>query len=208
MSVTITSRIAYKDINESGVSKNQKEVIYETVANNCDADVFNLGISLKEISRRTGIEINAVSGRVNDLKKDNRLETIEKRKCTITHKLISPVIVKIVDPHIDDDWQEPEDAIIAMSPNEHKAKLILKIAGYNIKAAYSTRYNYRYFFLGYWNPITKKALDQVHIKSDLRLEEVSVPRDSENKYSEKNHLDKYWYKILGPNKQKLQEWRG
>ena len=38
MPVTTTSRIAYKDINESGVSKNQKDTIYDIVNNNNNAD--------------------------------------------------------------------------------------------------------------------------------------------------------------------------
>ena len=79
MPVTTTSRIAYKDINDSGVSKNQKDTIYDIV----NRDNTGTGMSLKEISAFTGIEINAVSGRVNDLKKDNRLETTTKRKCSI-----------------------------------------------------------------------------------------------------------------------------
>ena len=90
MSVTTTSRIAYKDINESGVSKNQKDIIYDIV----NGDNTGKGMSLKEISAFTGIEINAVSGRVNDLKKDNRLETATKRKCRITNRLIAPVVIK------------------------------------------------------------------------------------------------------------------
>ncbi len=95
MSVTTTSRIAYKDINESGVVINQKEIIYNIVLDHGKAQwAENNGMSLKEISKITGIEINAVSGRVNDLKKDNRLETATKRKCRITNRLIAPVVIK------------------------------------------------------------------------------------------------------------------
>ena len=50
-------------------------------------------MSLREIEQITGIDINAVSGRVNDLKKGGHLKTIEKRKCTVTNRLISPVVV-------------------------------------------------------------------------------------------------------------------
>jgi DNA-binding MarR family transcriptional regulator len=78
-----TSRLAYREIQEEGTSSNQKEVILKAVSTE--------GSSLKEISHATGIEINAVSGRVNDLKKEGRLETIAKRKCRVTGRLISPV---------------------------------------------------------------------------------------------------------------------
>ena len=78
-----TSRLAYREIQEEGTSCNQKEVILQAVSME--------GSSLKEISEATGIEINAVSGRVNDLKKEGRLETIAKRKCRVTGRLISPV---------------------------------------------------------------------------------------------------------------------
>jgi len=78
-----TSRLAYREIQEEGTSCNQKEVILKAVSME--------GSSLKEISQETGIEINAVSGRVNDLKKEGRLETIAKRRCRVTGRLISPV---------------------------------------------------------------------------------------------------------------------
>lgn len=84
MSVTGTSKLAYREIQEDGTSSNQKEVILQAVTMN--------GSSLKEISDATGIEINAVSGRVNDLKKEGRLEPTTKRKCTITGRLITPVM--------------------------------------------------------------------------------------------------------------------
>lgn len=78
-----TSKLAYREINDEGVSSNQKEQILNAVAMG--------GSSLKEISQVTGIEINAVSGRVNDLKKEGRLEHAPKRKCSITNRLITPV---------------------------------------------------------------------------------------------------------------------
>ena len=81
-----TSRIAYKQIHNEGISANQKELIY-----NLCLDYPN-GLSLREICRKTKIDINAVSGRVNDLKKVGLLTTIKKRKCIITGRLISPVI--------------------------------------------------------------------------------------------------------------------
>ena len=51
----------------------------------------SFGFSLKEISRQTGFEINAVSGRVNELKKDDLVKECTKRRCRITGRLITPV---------------------------------------------------------------------------------------------------------------------
>lgn len=81
-----TSKIAYKQIHDEGISTNQKELIYNLCLGYPD------GLSLREISKKTSIDINAVSGRVNDLKKVGLLTTIEKRNCKITGRLISPVI--------------------------------------------------------------------------------------------------------------------
>lgn len=78
-----TSRRAFREIQEDGTSSNQKELILNAVQMG--------GSSLKEISQVTGIEINAVSGRVNDLKKEGRLEHAPKRRCSITNRLITPV---------------------------------------------------------------------------------------------------------------------
>ena len=88
---TDTSRLAYKQINEEGTSESQKETIL-SVVHRAFLNPVKRGISLREISLRTGIDINAVSGRVNDLKKDGKLQTTVKRKCTITDRLIAPVI--------------------------------------------------------------------------------------------------------------------
>ena len=48
-------------------------------------------MSLQEICDRTNFQINAVSGRVNDLKKANQVVEAPTRKCTITRKTITPV---------------------------------------------------------------------------------------------------------------------
>ena len=81
-----TSRLAYKQINQEGICTNQKEIIYNLCID------FPGGLSLREIVNKTNIDINAVSGRVNDLKEVGLLETIKKRKCTISGRLVSPVI--------------------------------------------------------------------------------------------------------------------
>lgn len=84
MSVQTTSKIAYREISEDGTKTNQSRRVLDAV---------NMaGSSLKEISQKTGIEINAVSGRVNELKKKGMLSPAPKRKCTITGRLITPVV--------------------------------------------------------------------------------------------------------------------
>ena len=88
--ITHTSKLAYKQIIDEGTSETQKKTILSIVK--LHYNQVKRDMSLREISSRTGIEINAVSGRVNDLKKDGKLQTVEKRKCTITDRLVAPVI--------------------------------------------------------------------------------------------------------------------
>ena len=51
-------------------------------------------LSLREIKDKTEIEINAVSGRVNDLKKTGNVVECDKRKCSISGRLITPVTIR------------------------------------------------------------------------------------------------------------------
>jgi len=85
MSISTTSIEAYNDINSDGTSATQKNIILDTL------DTIAKPLSAREVSNITGIEINAVSGRINDLKKDGLLVEAEKRKCSISHRLVTPV---------------------------------------------------------------------------------------------------------------------
>ena len=85
MSISTTSIEAYNDINSDGTSATQKNMILDTL------DEIGKPLSAREVSQITGIEINAVSGRINDLKKDGLLVEAEKRKCSITHRMVTPV---------------------------------------------------------------------------------------------------------------------
>ena len=85
-----TSRLAYREINENGTLRSQKDIIFSAINMIDDRD---FGISLKEIARQTGFEINAVAGRVNELKKDDFIKECEKRRCRITGRLVTPVTV-------------------------------------------------------------------------------------------------------------------
>ena len=83
--VRTTSIIAYNDLKLSGKQPTQKQIILNTLREN------KKPMSLQEICDRTNFQINAVSGRVNDLKKANQVVEAKTRKCTITRKTITPV---------------------------------------------------------------------------------------------------------------------
>ena len=83
--VRTTSIIAYNDLKISGKQPTQKQIILNALRNN------KTPMSLQEICDRTNFQINAVSGRVNDLKKSNQVVEANTRKCTITRKTITPV---------------------------------------------------------------------------------------------------------------------
>ena len=88
--VSETSKQAYKEIHQEGITTNQKKDIM--IAVNEYYYVNGLGMSLREICALTNYEINAVSGRVNTLKKEGRVLEGTRRKCFITNRLITPVI--------------------------------------------------------------------------------------------------------------------
>ncbi len=79
-----TSRIAYKEHNESGKLDQQKQHIKKLL-------LTEYPLSRREISKATNIEISSVSGRVNEMIKMGILEETTKRKCMFSKKLITPV---------------------------------------------------------------------------------------------------------------------
>ena len=83
--VRTTSIIAYNDLKSSGKQPTQKQIILNTLRENKEP------MSLQEICDRTNFQINAVSGRVWDLKQENIIVESPSRKCTITRKTITPV---------------------------------------------------------------------------------------------------------------------
>ena len=91
--IRTTSKLAYKEINEDGTIRSQKDVLYFAINMIPESD-RNFGITLKELARQTGFEINAVSGRINELKKNDHIEECNKRKCRITGRLVTPVTFK------------------------------------------------------------------------------------------------------------------
>ena len=87
MSVRDTSRMAYIELLQSGVQKTQADYIHEFLEGCSNVN----GHTLQEIARLSGIEINAVSGRVNGLKKIGKVVELPKRRCTISGRLVIPV---------------------------------------------------------------------------------------------------------------------
>ncbi|MGO4304218.1 hypothetical protein [Cupriavidus sp. RAF12] len=53
--------------------------------------VWPRDFSLQEISQATGLAINTVSGRVNELRKAGKLELAPGRTCKVTGRTIRPV---------------------------------------------------------------------------------------------------------------------
>lgn len=79
-----TSLLAYDNLIVGGkCSKQQAKIL--------GALEYEKNYSLQEIVKITGITINAVSGRVNDLKKLGMLELSVTRHCQVTHSTIHSV---------------------------------------------------------------------------------------------------------------------
>lgn len=175
---TTTSKLAYKQINEEGVSGNQKNVIMEAIKNYCNMEHYDgKGISLQEIKTITGIEINAVSGRVNDLKKDGLLETIEKRKCSITNRLVSPIVPK-------SDWILSN---VFEKEELKKIELLLRLYGYT-NYEFQTRSNGNIgLMIGYYKHISKNDLLRIQVNSNSKIKEHSF-YDDDCGY-------KFWYEV-------------
>ena len=87
-----TSKEAYEQNKAKGITGSQKKALYDLVDRMTRSNRLH-GITLKEISRESGLEINAVSGRINDLKKEGMISECPKRKCSITNRTVMPVTV-------------------------------------------------------------------------------------------------------------------
>lgn len=88
MTVATTSIDVYNKIQKEGLTGKQHLLILKCLK---DSDKE---MTLQEISKKTGIAINAVSGRVNELKNDKLImHSSSKRLCTITNRTVQPVIL-------------------------------------------------------------------------------------------------------------------
>lgn len=75
---------AYHSIQQNGTLTRQQAVIMAVISPGRD-------YSLQEPVSLTGIQINGVSGRVNELKTAKRLEHAPARRCSITGRTVHPV---------------------------------------------------------------------------------------------------------------------
>lgn len=82
-----TSIKAYNEIKFDGTLQKQEKQIVDCMEKGRD-------YSLQELSQITGIGINAISGRCNGLKKKDVLVCGKKRKCSLTHRTIKPLMLK------------------------------------------------------------------------------------------------------------------
>lgn len=169
--VTQTSKKAYKELNEDGVGKTQKQKIMYVI--NTHYNIHGKGLSNREIANLTNFEINAVSGRVNDLKKDGLVELSGKKKDVDTHKDVQVVV--------------PVNDVSGMQKDaEGKIKLLLTMYGYkDIK--FKTHNNKRSLTVGYFEPIYSGDLAKISNNTLNILEEMSVWDDDAGR--------KYWYII-------------
>ena len=87
MTARNTSRTSFNDLINSGNSTTQIEQILAVLKS--EPKIKDL--TLKEISRMTGIEINAVSGRVNFMKKQGLVTEQCKRPCRISGRTVTPI---------------------------------------------------------------------------------------------------------------------
>jgi len=169
--VTQTSKKAYKELNEDGVGKTQKQKIMYVI--NTHYNIHREGLSNREIANLTNFEINAVSGRVNDLKKDGLIELSGKKKDVDTHKDVQVVV--------------PVDKVDGMQKDaEGKIKLLLTMYGYK-DMVFSTHEGKRSLIVGYFEPIQEGDIARVSNNTLNILEEMSVWDDDTGR--------KYWYII-------------
>lgn len=88
MSVAYTSIDVYNKIKQEGITGKQHQLILKCLKET------GRDMTLQEISKKTGIGINAVSGRVNELKNlQIIIPSSVKRLCSITKRTVQPVVL-------------------------------------------------------------------------------------------------------------------
>jgi len=87
MTARNTSRTSFNDLINSGNATTQVQQILKVLRDQPKIK----DLTLKEISRLTGIEINAVSGRVNSMKKEGLVTEQCKRPCRISGRTVTPI---------------------------------------------------------------------------------------------------------------------
>ena len=82
-----TSLEAFKGLKDSGQLGKQERIIFRALSGESNP------MTLQEISKKTDVQINAVAGRVNGLKKKGILVETHKRVCRVTGRVVTPVRV-------------------------------------------------------------------------------------------------------------------
>ena len=85
---TDTRNESFFEVRDSGKLGRQQHQIMVLIHHHPDRDW-----SLQEIAKATGMGINAIAGRVNELKRSGWLEEYPKRRCSLTGRTITPVKV-------------------------------------------------------------------------------------------------------------------
>lgn len=79
-----TSVSAFRELKDSGKHETQIAQILAVLKD-------SKPMTLREIQQETGMDINAVSGRVNDMKRKGLLVGASKRDCRVTGRYVTPV---------------------------------------------------------------------------------------------------------------------
>ena len=85
MTVTKTSKQAYDELVSSGKAATQRGIILNAMLRQYR------GLTRRELSTVSGLEINAVCGRVNELVKNGALKEDREVRCPTTGKTVSLV---------------------------------------------------------------------------------------------------------------------
>ena len=92
MPIRETSNQAYSDLKSSGTQQTQAELLFDIISGfRYHTTNRTVGYTLQELKKLSGLDINAVSGRVNGLKKTGRVVELDKRKCGVTGRTVIPV---------------------------------------------------------------------------------------------------------------------
>lgn len=96
MTAIATRNESFYDHRASGRMSKQQQIIVTLIK----LDDTKANWTLQEISVATGMQINTVSGRVNELKSHPLfvLEECERRKCRITGRTVTPVRIASAQP--------------------------------------------------------------------------------------------------------------
>lgn len=88
MSVRVTSMEAYREIKRTGKKRTQEQLVMDQIV---VGYLRRRDYTLQELEKKLGIGINAVSGRVNGLKKQGLVIERPRRRCSVTQRKVTPV---------------------------------------------------------------------------------------------------------------------